>query len=319
MAWVLNYWYKAKLFHFKLRIMKKIALFMLAAILSLSSFAMYDNTRLVVSTTSSQNYYLFVDGYAVGDQYKNGNSFYISDINSANHRIQLYKQSNSIFGGNNRKLVYDNTIFLKSNTETTLSLNVLGNVVINEQPLGNSGNNNGGGWNGSGNNTNTNNDGWNGSNNGTSNNNKHKGHNCEGKKGKGHKKNKHHNCDNDNSWNNNGNGNNNNGNWNNGNSGCNNKVAMNDKSFYQLKQSIQNENFDYTKQSIATQAIRNNNFTTTQVKELVQLFSFESSKLAIAKLAYKNTIDKQNYFVVNDIFSFSSSKQELMQYTQSIG
>lgn len=45
-----------------------------------------------------------------------------------------------------------------------------------------------------------NNDGWNGSNNPNSNTNKHKGHNCEEKKGKGYRKYKHnYNCDGDNS------------------------------------------------------------------------------------------------------------------------
>jgi hypothetical protein len=272
----------------------------------------------VVSTTPNQSYSLLIDGYTVGEKYKNGTSYYVNDINSATHRIQLYKQSNSIFGGNNQKLVYDNSIFLKTNTETTISVNLFGNVVINEQPLGNTGNNNGG-WNGSGNNNNNNNGSWNGSNSGISNDNKHRGHNCDGKKGKGHKKHKHNDDDDDdNSWNNN--GNNNNGNWNSGNGGWNNtKAAINDKAFYQLKQSIQNENFDDTKQSIAAQAMSSSYFTSTQIKELVQLFSFESSKLSVAKLGYKNTIDKSNYFLVNDAFSFSSSKQELMQYTQSVG
>jgi hypothetical protein len=280
--------------------MKKIALLAMAVVMSICMYA-YDNTRLIVSTTTTQNYYLFIDGYAVGDQYKNGGSYYISDINSANHRIQLYKQSSSIFGGNNRKLVYDNTIFLKTNTQTTLSVNMFGNVVINETPLGS------GGWNGG------NNGGWNGGNNNNSNwnnNNQHQGHDCDNKRGRGHKKQKR--CGNDNSWNNN------NGGWNNGNGGWNNS-AINDKSFYQLKQSIQNESFDDTKKSIALQAMRNNYFTSAQVKELVQLFTFESSKLDIAKQGYKNVVDKQNYFTVSDVFTFSSSKQELMQYIQTVG
>jgi Domain of unknown function (DUF4476) len=297
--------------------MKKIALLAMAVVTSFCMYA-YDNTRLVVSTTASQNYYLYIDGYQVGDQYKNGASYYISDINSANHRIQIYKQSSSIFGGNNRKMVYDNTVFLKANTETTLSMNMFGNVVINEVPLGNSGNN--GGWNGGNNNgggngsgNNNNNDNWN------NNGNQHQGHDCEGKRGKGHKK--HKKCSNDDSWNNNGswNNNNNNGSGNNNNGSWNNSTAINDKAFYQLKQSIQNENFDDTKKSIALQAMRNNYFTSSQVKELVQLFTFESSKLDIAKQGYKNTVDKQNYFTVSDVFTFSSSKQELMQYIQTVG
>jgi Domain of unknown function (DUF4476) len=315
MAWLLKYFQQIDCSLKRIN-MKKLIIFILASLFSVNTFALYDNTRLVVSTTANQSYTLLIDGYTVGEKYKNGTSYYVNDINSANHRIQLYKQSNSIFGGNTQKLIYDNTIFFKMNTETTLSLNMFGNVVINEQAIGNGSNNNGG-WNGNGE--------WNGSNNnGNWNNNGNNNNNGNGCGGRKHKKHKHHNDDDDddddNSWNNNGGwNNNNNGNWNNGNGGWTTKVAMNDKAFYQLKQSIQNESFDDTKQAIAAQAIRNNYFTSTQIKELVQLFSFESSKLAVAKLGYKNTIDKQNYFIVNDAFSFSSSKQELMQYTQNIG
>ena len=133
--------------------MKKITLIVLVAIFSIQAFATYNNTRLVVSTTAKQNYILLIDGFTVGNKYKNGSSYFINDINSATHRIPLYKQPNSIFGGNKRKVVYDNGLFLKANTKTIISLNMFGSVPINEQPLGNSGNNNGV-WNGSGNKTN---------------------------------------------------------------------------------------------------------------------------------------------------------------------
>lgn len=138
--------------------MKKITLLVLVAIFSIQAFATYNNIRLLVSTTAKQNYILLIDGFTVRNKYKNGSSYFINDINSATHRIQLYKQTNSIFGGNKRKVVYDNGLFLKANTKTIISLNMFGSVTINEQPLGNSGNNNGD-WNGSGTTNNTNNDG----------------------------------------------------------------------------------------------------------------------------------------------------------------
>jgi len=50
------------------------------------------------------------------------------------------------------------------------------------------------------------------------------------------------------------------------------------------------------------------------VKELVGLFTFESSKLEIAKAAYGRTIDKNNFYQVNDAFTFSSSVDELSEY-----
>lgn len=94
-------------------------------------------------------------------------------------------------------------------------------------------------------------------------------------------------------------------------------AAMNARSFEQFKQSLKNENFDNTRSTIAKQVIAVNYFTAQQVKEIAGLFSFDATRLDIAKFAYKNTVDKQNYFIVNDVFSFSSYKEELARYIQS--
>jgi len=108
--------------------------------------------------------------------------------------------------------------------------------------------------------------------------------------------------------------NNSNHNWNN--SDWNNRV-MNDQSFNRFKESLKNESFDNTRISIAKQVINTNYLNTNQVKELLQLFSFENNKLDLAKYAYKNTVDKQDYYSVADCFSFSSNKEELMRYIQN--
>jgi hypothetical protein len=97
----------------------------------------------------------------------------------------------------------------------------------------------------------------------------------------------------------------------------NSRRAMDNNAFQQLKQSIGNESFDNTKLKVARQFIASNYFTTAQVKELVLLFSFENSRLDIAKYAYDYTIDKGNYFLVNDAFSFSNSKDALMDYIKN--
>jgi len=43
------------------------------------------------------------------------------------------------------------------------------------------------------------------------------------------------------------------------------------------------------------------------------LFSFENNRLDIAKYAYGKAVDKRNYDVVNDAFTFNS-KEKLDQY-----
>lgn len=93
--------------------------------------------------------------------------------------------------------------------------------------------------------------------------------------------------------------------------------AMDSKNFDQLKQSLKNESFDNTRLLMAKQVIAGNYFTSIQAKELVSLFSFENNMLEMAKYTYDFTVDKGNYFIINDVFSFSRSKEELIKYIQS--
>ncbi len=77
---------------------------------------------------------------------------------------------------------------------------------------------------------------------------------------------------------------------------------------------IQNESFESNKLSTAKTIISSNFLTTDQIIAIINLFSFESSKLDFAKAAYRACLDPQNYFKVSNAFSFSSSKKELNDY-----
>jgi Domain of unknown function (DUF4476) len=116
--------------------------------------------------------------------------------------------------------------------------------------------------------------------------------------------------DDDDDW-----GGNNGGGWNGGGNGQ--GQVMNDRLFEQFKQTLRNESFDNTRLSLAKQTIGTSFLTSQQVKEVVTLFSFETSKLEIAKYAYAFTVDKGSYFVVNDAFAYSSSKDELANFIRS--
>lgn len=93
--------------------------------------------------------------------------------------------------------------------------------------------------------------------------------------------------------------------------------AMNDREFSSVLQSISKEWLESNKLKSATQIVRTNNLSAAQVKQLVLMFSFESNKLELAKEAYRNTVDKQNYYMINDVFSFNSSKDDLARYIRN--
>jgi hypothetical protein len=47
---------------------------------------------------------------------------------------------------------------------------------------------------------------------------------------------------------------------------------------------------------------------------MVLLFTFENNRLDIAKYAYGKTVDKGNYFIMNDAFTFNNNKEKLSEY-----
>jgi hypothetical protein len=84
--------------------------------------------------------------------------------------------------------------------------------------------------------------------------------------------------------------------------------------FEQAKQSIRSKSFDESKLTIAKQIINTNCLLSSQVKEIMLLFSFEDTRLDLAKFAYGHTLDIGNYYKLNDAFTFESSIEELNRY-----
>ena len=77
---------------------------------------------------------------------------------------------------------------------------------------------------------------------------------------------------------------------------------------------INGQSFESNKLQVAKQAFATNCMTSAQVGQIMQLFSFEDSRLDFAKFAYGHTYDLGNYFQINNAFTFSSSVDELNDF-----
>ena len=97
--------------------------------------------------------------------------------------------------------------------------------------------------------------------------------------------------------------------------GC--ELPFSIQDFDDAKKSISSKSFEDSKLAIAEQIVAANCLLTTQVKEIMMLFSFEDSKLQFAKYAYKYTYDIGNYYKVNDAFTFEMSINDLNEYISS--
>jgi len=90
--------------------------------------------------------------------------------------------------------------------------------------------------------------------------------------------------------------------------------ATSDADFSRAKRSVSNKNFSDAQMSTAKQVAKNNCLTSDQIFQLASIFSFESNKLEFAKYAYDFVYDPNNYYIVTDAFTFSSSTKELNDY-----
>lgn len=93
--------------------------------------------------------------------------------------------------------------------------------------------------------------------------------------------------------------------------------AMPSADFNQATAQIKKTSFSDDKMKIAQQVSRNNCLSVNQIVDICKLFSFEDDKLEFAKFAYDFTFEKNKYYLVNDVFSFSSSRDELDSFLQN--
>lgn len=91
------------------------------------------------------------------------------------------------------------------------------------------------------------------------------------------------------------------------------------RAFEARTRAIAAESFESTRMTRARHFISHNCLSAAQTRDLLMIFSFESSRLELAKLAYLRSCDRQNYGLVFDAFQFESSARELDAYIRSVG
>ncbi|MDQ3192879.1 MAG: DUF4476 domain-containing protein [Bacteroidota bacterium] len=89
---------------------------------------------------------------------------------------------------------------------------------------------------------------------------------------------------------------------------------MSNEDFQSAKSSIAAKSFEDSKLTLAKQIMNTNCLFSSQVKEIMLIFSFEGTRLDLAKYGYGYTFDIGNYYKVNDAFTFESSIDELNSY-----
>lgn len=93
-------------------------------------------------------------------------------------------------------------------------------------------------------------------------------------------------------------------------------LPCSDKDFQNAKHLVQQQDFESSKLKIAKQVAQSEMLTTSQIAEIARLFEFESTKLEFLKYAYAYCFDPNKYYLVNSVFEFDSSKNELDKFVE---
>lgn len=96
-------------------------------------------------------------------------------------------------------------------------------------------------------------------------------------------------------------------------------AAMTETEFTNLYNDIRKKWLPFTKYNAAVDAFNSttNYFSTQQARQIIALLSDESNRLNLAKLAFDNIVDQQNFRQLYDLFSTQESKDELDNYIRS--
>jgi len=93
--------------------------------------------------------------------------------------------------------------------------------------------------------------------------------------------------------------------------------AMMASKYDKVKESISSKPFADEKMIVAKQVLKSTCVSVDQVIGLMGLFTYEEEKLALAKLAYAKTINQDDYYQVNDAFTYSDSIEQLDAFLSS--
>lgn len=89
---------------------------------------------------------------------------------------------------------------------------------------------------------------------------------------------------------------------------------FNDADMEDLRTRVAGRTTDGDKLQTIRTAIAGKRYSTTQVRAMAGMLSFESTKLDLAKQAYDGVSDPKDYWKLEDIFTFDASKKELQEY-----
>jgi hypothetical protein len=94
-------------------------------------------------------------------------------------------------------------------------------------------------------------------------------------------------------------------------------TPMGNSQFTNLLRKVRNHSKNNSRYEAATAAVSNSNyfFNTTQLRMLLESFTGDDQRLAVAKLAYDRVTDKMNFSMLANVFSSQNCKDDLAAFS----
>lgn len=89
---------------------------------------------------------------------------------------------------------------------------------------------------------------------------------------------------------------------------------ISDLSFTSLVKSIESKEFVDIKMELAQQGVKGKCLSVDQVKSLMELFESDSDRLKVAKYAFTNSFDGDDFEGVTEAFKFEQNKSALKEF-----
>lgn len=92
---------------------------------------------------------------------------------------------------------------------------------------------------------------------------------------------------------------------------------LNNQDLNDLKARVDDRVTDTEKLKLMKSVLEERTYYSVQVRTMVDWLAFEASRLDFAKWSYERILDKQDYWKLEDVFTFSSSKDEFSEHINS--
>lgn len=95
------------------------------------------------------------------------------------------------------------------------------------------------------------------------------------------------------------------------------QTGMSPTQFQDFYKAFEREAFDRDKLKFYQAHAVNTAFTTAQIASLLKTMSFDDNKLLLAKEAYQNVINPEDYYQIEESFTFSSGAEKLREFVKT--